>query len=103
MGSWVDGGIESGPGGEGRGKGNPWITFCHSGVCLTGAECFVSLPLSLLFISYLTLKGRKRASREREIMRITKIRLTLVMSKERSPVTKIGVYVRILSRGGFVC
>jgi len=59
------------------------------GVCLTGAECFVSL--SSLFISYLILKGRKRRSREREIMKITKVRLTWVMSKERSPVTKIGV------------
>lgn len=56
-----------------------------------GLSVLFPSPFSSLFISYLTLKGRKWASREREIMKITKIRLTWVMSKERSPVTKIGV------------
>jgi len=58
-------------------------------------------PFSSLFISYLTLKGRNWRSRKREIMKITKVGLTWVTSKERSPVTMVGVWVRILSRGGF--
>jgi len=34
-------------------------------------------------------------------MKITKVGLTWVTSKERSPITMVGVWVRILSRGGF--